>query len=184
MATELSAIINDELFKTTTDGLSGTGSLKYDGSTLVWTPDSEALVVYSYLGLNTETVIPVTASTEIDFTATGLWGSGLSKNATQDTTAGSITVLGSGVYKIGAWASISSDALSTSIKIFYSVNGVNGSQTLKATTKNTGETSALSAEGVFQLNTNDVVKLRVVSDKTANLTVESLGFTLLKIDEV
>lgn len=185
MSVELQTIINSSLFKSTTDGLSGTGALKYSGNTLAWTPDvAPESKAYASLGASNAETFTLVADTPIDLTSATLWASGVSTNFTIDNTAGELLADVAGVYTISAWASIASDTINTTVTLRYVLNGTASPTGLVGTSKDAGDTKALSADSLIALAQNDVISLEIKADKNCVLTVKSAGFTLHKIDEV
>lgn len=182
MSVELSTVINPELFKSATDGLSGEGSLKYNGSTLSWTGDP----LRAYVGLlSTGTAsLSLVADVAQDITSATMWSQTASKNTTVDLVAGQVTINVSGVYALNSWVTVSSDTLNTLFSIKYNVNGVPSPSSLKGLSKDVGDTNNLSATGLVQFNQGDTVKITIESDKNCTATISDCGYSMIKVDEV
>ena len=182
MSVELNTLIDSELLKTTTGGLSSVRTLKYNGAELEWTEDTQEAYV-GLLSTGSESIV-VTANTAEDFTTATLWSTTANKNTTVDLSAGTVTLNSSGIYKISSWSSLSSDTANSLLTIRYTVNGIPSSTSLKGLSKDIGDTNNLSASGLFTLTSGDVVGLTIESDKACTLTIQDCGLTLHKIDGV
>ena len=80
--------------------------------------------------------------------------------------------------------SIASDTINTTVTLRYVLNGTASPTGLVGTSKDVGDTKALSADSLIALAQDDVISLEIEADKNCVLTVKGAGFTLHKIDEV
>lgn len=179
---ELNTIINEQLFKSTTDGASGTKELVNTGGVLSWETKTQPAYV-GLLSASSETFTMV-ANTAQDLTSASLWATTASKNIGVTLTTGEVTITNAGVYTIASWLSASSSAVNTTITTRYAINGVSSTTALVSTSKDAGDTNNLSASSIIALAVGDVLKLTIETDTDATLTVEDCGLSLHKIDEV
>lgn len=191
MSIELNQLINSTLFKTTTDGLSGTGKLVYNGSTLSWEQDPvEPSTGYAYLESQTTQTLALTAATLTDsasyvpLTTATMWNESIKSNCTTSTANGSITVTYAGVYQVNFWINVGSNALNTSFGIKYDVNGVKSTSSIIGTSKDTSDTNNMSANGLVYLPAGAVIKIAIAADTTCTASIKSTGFSIVKIDNV
>ena len=186
---ELSTIINNKLFKTQTDGMSGDFYVKVEDGDIEFEQKLPEPVVDGYgdLKILGSPTIALTAgdvslsASYIELNAAGMWSSGGSLNTALDTAGGSITVEHSGTYLLSAYVNVSSDTASKTVGISYKVNSNLSVQKLIGIAKDIGDTVSLSGTSIATLTAGDVVKLAIASDKTSTATIKTGGLTLTRL---
>lgn len=188
MATELNSIIDENLFKSTTDGLTGNYTVRVEGGSVTYSEDStELTTVYGNLDNLSDTTLSVTGGDVtidgdyIPLTALGMWTDGESLNTSLDATAGTITVNSDGVYSLSSFVGVSADSAATVIGVKYSVNGVNSTRYLSLINKDIGDANNMSGSSFISLSSGDTLNLAIACDTTCNLTFKSAGLSLNKI---
>lgn len=185
---ELSTIINNNLFRSATDGLSGNFYVKVEDGSIVYEQEpTEPSVGYGELvvlgGTLALTGVDITnAANYVTLNATNMWSAGLSKHATLDTANGTITIIHGGVYDLSSFLVSSTSTVDTTVAIRYDVNGTVSTRYLSARHKAAGDTHTLAGHALVQLNDGDVIKLMVASDTTTTLTAINGGLTLHKVE--
>jgi hypothetical protein len=183
MATELNAIIDDSLFKSTTDGVgAGEYLVTLDNGTFTYTPYIAPSASYGGLIEDGTTVFSMTAATPVALNALGMWAATPSDNITLDAAAGEIAITQDGDYRLSAWVSLTTDTATNLAQVRFKVNGVSSSAALSGTVKDTADNITLSADTFVSLTIGDVVSLELETNKTSSVTVTAAGFTLHKVD--
>lgn len=192
MATELGSIINNTLFKATTDGLSGEYLVKVVNGAFTYSQAPvEPVEVYSELISTGGPGLVLTAgdialdASYVPLVTTGMWSSGTTKNCTPSTATVSIVVGTNGVYRVSSFVSISSSVAATKFSFKYKVNeGLVSSRRLVTSAKDVADTNNVSGTGLIQLLAGDSVSFCIAADKSCTATVTSAGLIVHKIDEV
>lgn len=139
---------------------------------------------------NNATVIAVTAAvdptlvTNTDYIkVTGIYDAtphGENNGITQGTD--NLTVTQDGIYEVAVWIDAASSVNSTTIAFKFAVDGVISLvRRPKNFLRNVGEFHNMSAHGLVALTATQVVDLQIASDKTANITIEDMVFSLVLI---
>ncbi len=96
-------------------------------------------------------------------------------------TAGSnsLTLSADGVYIIDFWANVKSDTNATKFSLKFVVNDTDFvARGPKLTLGTNGQIYNMSANGIHDFTSGDVVKAYIAADKTCNITIEDMTFQL------
>lgn len=103
---------------------------------------------------------------------------GLNNGVTQQVDTLTATI--AGVYRVEVWADTASSINSTTIAFKFAIDGAIGlTRRPKNFMRNAGEFHNLAAFGFVTLLVGEVVSLHIASDKTADITIEDLVFSLV-----
>jgi hypothetical protein len=183
---ELSNIINSDLFKDTTDTLSGNRVPVFESGTLTYKTEDTYIkpVAYGSMGIsnniNSQTLLEADLATASGYVKLVNFQQELQSNVTFSDNSLNISV--DGVYRITFWCSQSSTGNADhNVSYRYSTNGLNtglDERQIVVTSDFEGDTRVVSATGFASLTAGDSVSIFVASDKNTTLTVSSAGITV------
>jgi hypothetical protein len=186
----LNTIINDGLFKTSTDGIVGNKYVTIVDGQVVY---QDIITDKSYGESSVTSNITPIALTVSDLNVTSTYVSTaalpwLNKGENVIlTTPGLLEITEAGTYEVSMWAScyISGPSTKTDIAFRFSTDGaVTGLSTRKVTRTSdfTGDTSTITASGIVEnLIIGESLSLFVAATKDCNLYIVDAGLTIKKI---
>ena len=97
---------------------------------------------------------------------------------TFNATTNGITPPVSGVYRLSAWMNVVTDTTSTMLGCKAKQNGTWANFTVKNEVPSVGRVQNISGSGIVTLAANDEITLWIATDKTANITVEDMRYSI------
>jgi hypothetical protein len=191
MSIELSTVVDETLFKPTTDSLTGTKTLKSISGDLVWQDDpAVSAKAYSYLYAPSTSLITLTGGSltsddsYVDLNAPSMWAAGSNLNVIQNDVDGSLTTSVAGVYRLTLWCDVTSSTANTNFSFRYEVNGVQSTSKLQVSAKEASAVMNVSATGLFSLSSGVELKIKIAADTSCTASIVGGGFIIEKIDDI
>lgn len=112
------------------------------------------------------------------------WTSGVASGVTQTPADGTLTIVETGVYAIGFWASFASDAVAanTIYTFYYAINGVAQPRSVSVGKVTAGvDRVTCSATGLATLAATNVLSIFATSSTNSTITVVDAGLSVHKV---